>query len=79
MTDVMGVVRACGVPISVDISPRRTPSDDVVHHIRLTYLGITCVLPVDHETFMNPEFFRTLVLHQIEPAIEKLVAPGPLP
>jgi len=32
-------------------------------------------VPVDHDTFMEAEFFRTLVLHLIEAAIDELASP----
>lgn len=81
MTDVMGLVRARGILIGVDIDPGlrqlrlgtdRRRYDLVVHQIELTYGRRTRLVPVDHETFMEAEFFRTLVLHQIEAAIDEL-------
>ena len=72
MTDVMGLVRARGILIGVDIDRGRIP-DPVVHQIELTYGRRTRLISVDHDTFMNAEFFRTLVLHQLEAAIDELV------
>ena len=72
MTDVMGVVRARGVLIGVNIDPGRAPLD--FHQIQLTYGRRTRLVPVDHDIFMNAEFFRTLVLHQIESAIDELAS-----
>ena len=81
MTDVMGLVRARGILIGVDIDPGLRQlggrSDPVVHQIELTYGGRTRLVPVDHETFMNAEFFKTLVLHQIEAAINELASASP--
>ena len=71
MTDVMGLVRARGILIGVDIDRDRVP-DPVVHQIELTYGRRTRLISVDHDTFMNAEFFRTLVLHQLEAAIDEL-------
>jgi alpha-glucuronidase len=42
------------------------------YQIQLRRGRSTGVVAVDHETFMNEEFFRTLVLHQLQAAIEKL-------
>jgi hypothetical protein len=72
MTDVMGLVRARGVLIGVDIDPGRAPLD--FHQIQLTYGRRTRLVAVDHDVFMNAEFFRTLVLHQIESAIYELAS-----
>ena len=72
MTDVMGVVRARGFAVSVDIDPDRVLSQTLPHEIQLTYQRITCVVKVDHDTFMSPEFFRTRVLHQVDAALEQL-------
>jgi hypothetical protein len=43
-----------------------------MHQILLTYCRSRRLVPVDHETFMDEEFFRTLVPHQIQAAIEEL-------
>ena len=74
MTDVMGLVRARGILVGVDIDPGRRPSQPVVHQIELTYGRRTRLVPVDHDTFMEAEFFRTLILHQIEKAIDELAS-----
>jgi hypothetical protein len=31
-------------------------------------------MAVDHETFMDKEFFRTLVLHQLQAMVEELAS-----
>jgi hypothetical protein len=71
---VVELVNARGIEVSLEIDPGRAPFEVITntHQIQLTYGGITCVLPVDHETFMDPEFFRTLVLHQLEKTIDEL-------
>jgi hypothetical protein len=74
MTDVMGLVRARGILIGVDIDPGRGRSEPVVHQIELTYGRRTRLVSVDHDTFMNDEFFKTLVLHQVQAAIEELAS-----
>jgi len=73
MTDVMGLIRARGILIGVDIDRGSTP-DPVVHQIELTYGRRTRLISVDHDTFMDAEFFRTLVLHQLEAAIDELAS-----
>jgi hypothetical protein len=73
LTDVMGLVRARGILIGVDIDRGRMP-DPVVHQIELTYGRRTRLISVDHDTFMDAEFFRTLVLHQLEAAIDELAS-----
>jgi hypothetical protein len=62
------LVHARGIAASVDIDPSRAPSESITdpHQIRVTYQGKTRAVTVDHETFMDDEFFRTLVLHQLE-------------
>jgi len=64
--------------VSLEIDPGRTPFEVTTntHQIQLTYRGMTCVLPVDHETFVDPEFFRTLVLHRLEKTIDELAQRG---
>ena len=73
MTDVMGLVRARGILIGVDIDRGRMP-EPVVHQIELTYGRRTRLISVDHDTFMDAEFFRTLVLHQLEAAIDEMAS-----
>ena len=60
--------------MSVEVDPGRPPSQPSIdtHKIHLTYRGVTCVVAVDHDTFMNAEFFRTLVLHQVKAVIAEL-------
>jgi hypothetical protein len=68
------LVDARKILASVDIDPGRTPSEVVAdtHRIQLTYGRAKRVVAIDHETFMDEEFFRTLVLHQLEAAIDEL-------
>jgi hypothetical protein len=68
------LVHARGIAVSVDIDPDRASSAVVAttHQILLTYERSRRVVPVDHETFMDEEFFRTLVLHQLQAVIEEL-------
>jgi hypothetical protein len=73
MTDVMGVVRAQGLAVGIDIDPGHVPFEMIAtHKIRITYGRAKRVVAVDHDTFMSAEFFRTLVLPQVQTAIEEL-------
>ena len=68
------LVQARGVLVGVEIDRVRTTSDAVIDLIRLTHGRHTRLVAVDDETFMDEEFFRTLILHQLRAAIEDLVA-----
>ena len=56
--------------MSVDIDPSRASCDAIVttHQIQLNYGRSTRVVSIEHETFMNEEFFRTSVVQQLEAA-----------
>jgi hypothetical protein len=59
------------------LTPRRGAGPEVItntHQIVLTYGRATRAVTVDHETFMDEEFFKTLVLHQMEAAIEQVAS-----
>ena len=73
---VVDLVNARGIEVSLDIDPGRAPFEVITdtHQIQLTYGRSVRVVSVDHETFMNEEFFRTLVLHQLKNAIEELAS-----
>jgi hypothetical protein len=73
---VVELVHARGIQVSLDIDPGRAPFEVVTdtHQIQLTYGRSRRTVTVDHETFMDDEFFRTLVLHQLEAAIEELAS-----
>ena len=70
---VAQLAEAQRIQVNVDIDPDGVPSTLVAHQVQLTYGRFTRVVTVDHDTFMDPEFFRTLVLHQIQAAIDELV------
>ncbi len=74
---VVELVKARGVQIGVDIDPGRGPSETLVHQIELTYGRRTRLVSVDHDTFMDEEFFKTLVLHQVQAAIDELASGSP--
>jgi hypothetical protein len=63
-----------GVGVSIDVDPHQSTSEELVtsHKIELTYKRSTRVVEIDHETFMDEEFFRTLILRQLEAAIDEL-------
>ena len=71
---VLRLVHARGVEMSVDVDPGHAPSQAIIdtHRIQLTYGRSTRTIEVDHDTFMSPEFFKTLVLHQVQAAIADL-------
>ena len=73
---VVELVHARGIAVSLDVDPGRAPFEVVTHthQIQLTYGRSRRTVTVDHETFMDEEFFRTLVLHQLEAAIEELAS-----
>ena len=62
--------------MSLDIDPGRAPFEVITdtHQIQLTYGRSARIVQVDHETFMDEEFFRTLVLHQLQAAFEELTS-----
>jgi hypothetical protein len=68
------LIEARGVAVSVDIDPVNSSPYLAIHHIQLTHGRATRTIAVDHDTFMDDEFFRTLVLHQIEAAIGELTS-----
>jgi hypothetical protein len=64
------------IEVLVEVDPGRACSEVVVHQIQLTYGRRTRVVTVDHETFMDEEFFRTLVLHQLRAVVGELASPA---
>jgi hypothetical protein len=68
------LIQARGVLVGVEIDRVRTTPEAVIHQIELTYGRRTRLVSVDHDTFMDAEFFRTLILHQLETAIEELAS-----
>ena len=65
------LAEARGMAVSVDIDPTRASSGLVAHQIQLTYGRSRRVVAVDHETFIDEEFFWTLVVHQLQDVIEE--------
>jgi hypothetical protein len=63
--------RGICVRVEVDLKPA---SSEGGHQIQLTHGRCRRTVTVDHETFMDEEFFRTLVLHQLAAAIDELAA-----
>jgi hypothetical protein len=59
-----------GPDVSVEVDS--DPASSERQQVQLTYGCSRRIVMVDHETFMDEEFFRTLVLHQIEAAINEL-------
>jgi hypothetical protein len=69
---IIQLAKARGISVSVEVDPDPAASEG--HQIQLTYGRSRRVVAVDHETFIDEEFFRTLVLHQLQAAIEELAA-----
>ncbi len=69
---ILQLAKARGISVRVEVDPDTASSEG--HRIHLSYGRSTRVVAVDHETFMDEEFFRTLVLHQLQAAIEDLAA-----
>jgi hypothetical protein len=57
--------------VSVEVDPGPASSAEG-HQILLRNGRSTRVVTVDHETFVDEEFFRTLVLHHLQAAIKVL-------
>ena len=68
------LAKARRIEVQVEVDPGRAPAAVVAHQIQLTYGLRTRLVSVDHETFMDEEFFRTLVLHQLEAAIDQFAS-----
>jgi hypothetical protein len=73
---IVQLAQARGIRVSVEVDPGRSPIEVVTdtHQIQLTYGRRRRIMAVDHETFMDDEFFRTLVLHQLQAAVDELAA-----
>ena len=79
LKSVVRLVDARGLAMSVEVDLGRAPSQAIIdtHHIQLTYGCSTRTIEVDHDTFMNAEFFKMLVLHQVQTVIAELaLEPG---
>ena len=76
LSEVIYLVQARGVGVSIDVDPHQSTSEELVtsHKVELTYKRSTRTVEIDHETFMDEEFFRTLVLPQREKAIDTLAS-----
>ena len=70
---ILQLAKARGISVRVEVDAGPASSAEG-HQIQLRYGRSTRVVAVDHEAFMNEEFFRTLVLHQLQAAIEELAA-----
>ena len=68
------LAHARGIKTRLDIDPDREVIINGFHQLQLTCGRFRRVVSIDHEVFMDEEFFRTLVLHQIEAAMNDLAA-----
>jgi len=73
--DIAQLAQARRISVIVDIDPGGASPQATVHQIRLAYGRRTRIVTVDHETFMDDEFFRTLVVHQLRAAIDDIASP----
>jgi hypothetical protein len=73
---IIQLAKARGIMVRVEVDSDLAYSEGVAytHQIQLTYGRSRRVVAVDHETFMDEEFFRTLVLHQVQASIAELAA-----
>jgi len=74
--EVIHLVQASGVGVSIDVDPHQITSEELVtsHKVELTYKRSARIVEIDHDTFMDDELFRTLVLHQLKAAIDELAS-----
>jgi hypothetical protein len=71
--EVIHLVQASGVGVSIDVDPHQIISEELTSHkVELTYKRSTRIVEIDHETFMDEEFFKTLVLPHVKAAIDEL-------
>ena len=68
------LAQARGIELIVNTDPGGVSTELVAHQIRLTYGRSTRIMAVDHDTFMDEEFFRTLVLYQLEAVVNELAS-----
>ena len=71
---VAKLAQARRISVTVEVDPGRAYSGLVAHQIQLTCGCSTRVMAVDHETFMHEEFFRTLVIRQLQDEVEELAS-----
>jgi len=57
---IVQLAKARGISVHAEIDPGPAFSSAGGHQIQLTYGRSRRIVPVDHETFMDEEFFRTL-------------------
>jgi hypothetical protein len=70
------LARARGIALTVAIDPGRASYAALSgsHQIELEYAHRRWIVAVDHDTFMDDEFFKTLVLHHLPAAIDDLAS-----
>ena len=76
LAEVIHLVQARGVGVTIDVDPHQIASEELVtsHKVELTYKRSTRIVEIDDETFMDEEFFKTLVLPQVKAAIDELAS-----
>jgi hypothetical protein len=70
------LARARGIALTVAIDPGRAPYAALSgsHKIELKYAQRRWIVAVDHDTFMDDEVFKTLVLDHLPAAIDNLAS-----
>jgi hypothetical protein len=70
------LAQARGIALTVEIDPGRASYAALSgsHQIELAYAHRKWIVAVDHDTFMDDEFFKTLVLHHLPAAIHDLAS-----
>ena len=68
------LVQARGIAVGVEVDHGQPSSRLLTHQIHLSYGRRVRIMAVDHEAFMDEEFFRALVLHRVEAAIDELAS-----
>ena len=67
---ILELAKVRGISVSVEVDSALVWTEG--HRIQIRCGRATRTVAVDHETFVDEEFFRTLVLHQIAAVIDKL-------
>jgi hypothetical protein len=71
---VAKLAQARRIGVTVEVDQGRAYSGLLAHQIQLTCGHSTRVMVVDHEAFMDKEFFPTLVIQQLQDEVEELAS-----
>ena len=70
--EIARLAKARRIEVMVEVDPGRACSGLIAHQIQFTYGNRKRVVGVDHDMFMDEEFFRTLVVHRVDAVVEDL-------